>query len=148
MRNSVKRTIAIYQNGIACAFLVLALLFPVVFSNAYVMRIAIVSLIYVVLTQCINLLGGMVGQLSLGHIAFYGVGAYTCAILTKNYGVPSLVAWIAALVFSGLLGLLLAIPTLRLKGYYFAIVTMGFGEIMRIPVILILRHLLQVSRPC
>ena len=132
MRGSVMKKVALHQRSIAWIFLAISILFPIAFSNAYVMRIAIVSLIYVVLTQCINLLGGMVGQLSLGHIAFYGVGAYTCAILSKNHGLPSIVCWVASIVFAGLLGLLLAIPTLRLKGYYFAIVTMGFGEIMRI----------------
>lgn len=132
MKRMLKRLILRNHGYIALFFLLVGLLFPAVVKNPYYVRVSIVALYYVVLTQSINLLGGMVGQLSLGHIAFFGIGAYTCTILTKNFGLPSIVTWLAAMALAGIVGFLLAIPTLRLRGYYFAIVTMGFGEIMRI----------------
>lgn len=132
MKQTVRRLFSKDQKFIVLFLLLLSLLFPLVTKNVYYLRVVIVALYYVVLTQSINLLGGMVGQLSLGHIAFFGIGAYTCSILTKNIGLPSIVTWLAAMVLAGIIGFLLAIPTLRLRGYYFAIVTMGFGEIMRI----------------
>lgn len=70
--------------------------------------------------------------MSFGHAAFYGIGAYTAAILTVTYHVPFLIAFLAAGVAAGLFGLLLGLPVLKLKGYYFTIITMVFCEIIRV----------------
>ena len=75
---------------------------------------------------------GYLGQMSFGHAAFYGIGAYTAAILTVTYHVPFLIAFLAAGIVAGLFGLLLGLPVLKLKGYYFTIITMVFCEIIRV----------------
>ena len=115
-----------YRIPLIAAAFVCAVLLPFVFPNKYVIRIATVSLLYVMITLSLNLMVGYLGQMSFGHAAFYGIGAYTAAILTTTYDVPFLLAFVAAAVVSGLFGLLLGLPVLKLKGYYFTIITMVF----------------------
>lgn len=75
------------------------------------------------------------GQLSLGSAAFAGIGGYTAGILTMKMGVPFLVAVAAGSVLSGVVGLLLGLPVLRLHGVFLAIATLAFGEVVRIAVL-------------
>lgn len=103
-----------------------------VFPSKYFIRIGTVCLMYVMITLSLNLMVGYMGQMSFGHAAFMGIGAYTAAILTTTYDVPFFVAFILAGVVAGLFGLLLGLPVLKLKGYYFTIITMVFCEIVRV----------------
>jgi branched-chain amino acid transport system permease protein len=80
----------------------------------------------------LNLLLGYAGQISLGHAAFFGLGAYTSGILTATYGVNPWLALVAGLVVSGTAAYLIGIPALKLKGYYLAMATLGFGIIIYI----------------
>jgi branched-chain amino acid transport system permease protein len=111
--------------------LILALLFPQ-FTGRYHQDVAINVLIYVCLGLGLNIVVGLSGMLDLGYIAFYGVGAYTYALFNIHFGIPF---WVC-LPISGLMALLAACfvgyPTLRMRGDYLAIVTLGFGEIIRI----------------
>lgn len=102
------------------------------FPSKYFIRIGTVCLMYVMITLSLNLMVGYMGQMSFGHAAFMGIGAYTAAILTTTYDVPFFVAFILAGVVAGLFGLLLGLPVLKLKGYYFTIITMVFCEIVRV----------------
>jgi branched-chain amino acid transport system permease protein len=88
--------------------------------------------IYTLLVVGLNLLLGYAGQISLGHAAFFGLGAYTSGILTATYGVNPWLALVAGLVFSGTAAYLIGIPALKLKGYYLAMATLGFGIIIYI----------------
>ena len=88
--------------------------------------------IYTLLVVGLNLLLGYAGQISLGHAAFFGLGAYTSGILTATYGVNPWLALIAGLVVSGTAAYLIGIPALKLKGYYLAMATLGFGIIIYI----------------
>jgi branched-chain amino acid transport system permease protein len=112
--------------------LLFAISFPIVFSSQYLINIAINCLMYSVLAISLNLITGFMGITSLGHAGFMGVGAYTAAILSTRYGVNFIFTSIAATIVASLFGILLGLPTLRIKGRYLAIVTLGFGEIMRI----------------
>ncbi len=112
--------------------LVLAILFPIFFNQQYLINIGINCLMYSVLSISLNLITGYMGITSLGHAGFLGVGAYTAAILSTRYGVGFIGTFIAGTVIAGIFGILLGIPTLRIKGRYLAIVTLGFCEIMRI----------------
>lgn len=132
MINSIFAAIAKRQKLAQLVVLALAVIFPFVTSNPYIIRLAILSGIFIILSLSLNLLTGFAGQISLGHIAFYGIGAYTAAILSKNFGVNFILCMLAAMLISGLFGLLLGLPTLKLGGYYLAIVTMGFAEIVRL----------------
>lgn len=117
---------------IALVLLGMAILFPLVFNQQYFISIAINVLMYSVLSLSLNLITGYMGITSLGHAAFFGIGAYTAAILSTRFGVNFLVTFLAATVMAGIFGLILGLPTMKIKGRYLAIVTLGFSEIARI----------------
>ncbi|WP_079421871.1 branched-chain amino acid ABC transporter permease [Clostridium oryzae] len=86
----------------------------------------------IILAVGLNLITGYTGQFSLGHAAFMSVGAYTGAVLTSNLNMPFIAAILAAAAVAAIAGVLIGIPTLRLRGDYLAIATLGFGEILRV----------------
>jgi len=88
--------------------------------------------IYTLLVVGLNLLLGYAGQISLGHAAFFGLGAYTSGILTATCGVNPWLALVAGLAVSGGAAFLIGIPALKLRGYYLAMATLGFGIIVYI----------------
>ena len=108
--------------------------------NPYVLFILYDIGINIILAVSLNLINGYTGQFSLGHAGFMAVGAYTAAVITNQFGTSNPAAsgalFFGALLAGGLLaavaGLLVGLPTLRLKGDYLAIVTLGFGEIIRV----------------
>lgn len=87
--------------------------------------------LFILLSLSLNLIVGYTGLLSLCHAAFYAVGAYTTAILTVNYNVSLWIALPLSGIFAAITGVLIGLPTLRLKGDYLAIATLGFGEIVK-----------------
>jgi branched-chain amino acid transport system permease protein len=108
-----------------------ALVFPFVFSF-YQTNIMITALIYVMLGLGLNIVVGLAGLLDLGYVAFYAVGAYSYALLNYHFGLGF---WTALGIGGGLaalFGIILGFPVLRLRGDYLAIVTLGFGEIIRL----------------
>ena len=115
---------------LACA--VVALLLPLVIHQDYVIHVLITVGLYMILSLSLNLVSGYAGQLSIGHAAFYGIGAYTTALLTLRLGWPFWAALPASGLIAFIFGILLGMPTLRLRGDYLAIVTLGFGEIVRL----------------
>jgi branched-chain amino acid transport system permease protein len=123
-----RRLFAITLAGIA--FAVVLPFLP--FSSRYLIDLGTTVLIYVMLGWGLNVVVGLAGLLDLGYVAFYAVGAYTFALLARDLGFTF---W-EALPFSGLVaasfGVILGFPVLRLRGDYLAIVTLGFGEIIRI----------------
>ncbi|MGL6000724.1 MAG: high-affinity branched-chain amino acid ABC transporter permease LivM [Plesiomonas sp.] len=110
---------------------VAALLFPFIASRGAV-DIATLTLIYVMLGLGLNVVVGLAGLLDLGYVGFYAVGAYTYALLNSYLGFSFWQALPLAGMMAGLFGFLLGFPVLRLRGDYLAIVTLGFGEIIRI----------------
>lgn len=109
--------------------LAIAILLPLVLSNKYYLHVANLAMMFALLTLSLNVLGST-GLMSVGHIAFYGIGAYTSALLTVKLGCPIIVGLLMAGVVSALGSLLLGLPTMRLKGMYFAVATLAFGEII------------------
>jgi branched-chain amino acid transport system permease protein len=87
--------------------------------------------INIILAVSLNLVSGFTGQLSLGHATFMGIGAYTATLLALKLHVPFLIAIIIGAVTAAFFGFIIGVPTLRLRGDYLAIATLGFGEIMR-----------------
>ncbi|MEO5373938.1 MAG: high-affinity branched-chain amino acid ABC transporter permease LivM [Alphaproteobacteria bacterium] len=102
------------------------------FANRYVIDTATTLLIYVMLGWGLNIVVGLAGLLDLGYVAFYAVGAYSYALIGTHFGWSFWVCLPMAGVFAAAFGLLLGFPVLRLRGDYLAIVTLGFGEIVRI----------------
>ncbi len=98
--------------------------------TAYILHLAILAGIYIILAVSLNLIIGYAGQVSLGHAAFFGIGAYVSTLVSLHWQVPFGPAALAAVLLTGLCGLALGLPTLRLKEDYLAIVTLGFGVIV------------------
>lgn len=88
--------------------------------------------INIILAVSLNLITGFTGQLSLGHAGFMAVGAYVAAVMTSKLGYSLPVAVLSGCIAAGVAGVLIGVPTLRLKGDYLAIATLGFGEIVRV----------------
>ena len=86
----------------------------------------------IILSASLNLINGYTGQFSLGHAGFMAVGAYVGVVATVKFGLPLIAALIAGAIAAGFLGFLIGLPTLRLRGDYLAIATLGLGEIIRI----------------
>ncbi len=107
------------------------LLFPL-FARDYLLDVAVLAGIYVILALGLNIVVGFAGLLNLGFVAFYAVGAYLYALLNVKLGLTFWQALPLCLAFTTLSGFVLAIPALRLRGDYLAIVTLGFGEIVRL----------------
>ncbi|RYG19052.1 branched-chain amino acid ABC transporter permease, partial [bacterium] len=110
--------------------------------DSFAQRLIMLAALYVVLAVSLNLINGITGQFSMGHAAFYQVGAYTTMVLAESlkapHGLPGPV-WVILMMVAGAItasiaGLLVGLPSLRLRGDYLAIVTLGFGEIVRIVV--------------
>ncbi|MCD4721242.1 MAG: branched-chain amino acid ABC transporter permease [Desulfobacula sp.] len=108
-----------------------ALAYPFVFSM-YHTSILISALIYVMLGLGLNIVVGLAGLLDLGYVAFYAVGAYAYALLNLHFGLSFWVVLPISALLGTIFGTLLGYPVLRLRGDYLAIVTLGFGEIIRI----------------
>ena len=100
--------------------------------DSYLQLNMIVIGINIILAVSLNLITGFTGQFSLGHAAFMSIGAYTSAILTANFGQPFILSIVLSGAAAAIAGILIGVPTLRLKGDYLAIATLGFGEIVRI----------------
>jgi branched-chain amino acid transport system permease protein len=117
----------------APALLIFALLVPVLFyQNRYMLDLGIMVLTYVMLGWGLNIVVGLAGLLDLGYVAFYAVGAYSYALLATQLGLSFWICLPLAGIFAAFWGVLLGFPVLRLRGDYLAIVTLAFGEIIRL----------------
>ena len=113
--------------------LIFALILPTMpFASRYVMDVAILVITYIMLGWGLNIVVGLAGLLDLGYVAFYAIGAYSYALLANYFDWSFWICLPMAGVFAGISGILLGFPVLRLRGDYLAIVTLGFGEIIRV----------------
>jgi branched-chain amino acid transport system permease protein len=108
-----------------------ALIYPQ-FAGRYGNDVAISVLIYICLGLGLNIVVGLAGLLDLGYIAFYGVGAYAYALLSLHFGLSFWACLPVAALLAAIAGCIIGYPTLRMRGDYLAIVTLGFGEIVRL----------------
>ncbi|WP_456618352.1 MULTISPECIES: high-affinity branched-chain amino acid ABC transporter permease LivM [unclassified Bradyrhizobium] len=121
---------------LAPALLIFTVLVPVIFyDQRYILDLAILVLTYVMLGWGLNVVVGLAGLLDLGYVAFYAVGAYSYALLATNFGWSFWVCLPLAGILAAFWGVLLGFPVLRLRGDYLAIVTLAFGEIIRLVII-------------
>ncbi|MCP3384290.1 high-affinity branched-chain amino acid ABC transporter permease LivM [Bradyrhizobium sp. CCGUVB4N] len=121
---------------LAPALLIFTLLVPVIFYNQrYILDLAILVLTYVMLGWGLNVVVGLAGLLDLGYVAFYAVGAYSYGLLATSFGWSFWTCLPLAGILAAFWGVLLGFPVLRLRGDYLAIVTLAFGEIIRLVII-------------
>ena len=132
VRNVANVLIGYTYSPAARAFLVLVLLLLPLPLNNYYRDILTLTGLYVVLALGLNIVVGQTGLLNLGYVAFYAIGAYTYAILSTSYGLSFWPGLLAGALSTAGFAALLGLPILRLRGDYFAIVTLGLGEITHI----------------
>ncbi|MBR0690638.1 high-affinity branched-chain amino acid ABC transporter permease LivM [Bradyrhizobium manausense] len=133
---SVQSSMSFVGRYLAPALLIFTLLVPVIFYNQrYILDLAILVLTYVMLGWGLNVVVGLAGLLDLGYVAFYAVGAYSYGLLATNFGLSFWVCLPLAGILAAFWGVLLGFPVLRLRGDYLAIVTLAFGEIIRLVII-------------
>ncbi len=126
MTRTIRRILA---NLPYFAIVAILALIPLFISNLYYIQILIFIGIYSILALSLNLLNGYVGLLSIGHAAFYGIGAYASAKLVMEVGLPFPLAMLGSGIIAGVFGYLIAKPTLRLSGIYMTLATLGFNMI-------------------
>ncbi|OYX69543.1 MAG: branched-chain amino acid ABC transporter permease [Rhizobiales bacterium 32-66-11] len=100
--------------------------------RGHVLRIAAMALLFAAMSQSWNIVGGLANQVSLGHAAFFGIGAYTSSLLYLRLGISPWLGLVAGAALAGVAAALLSLPTFRLKGHYFALATLAFAEVMRV----------------
>lgn len=101
------------------------------FGSAYIQRFLAEVFMFTALAYAWNLIGGLAGYVSFGHVAFFGIGAYTVAYMTANQLMPLLPAVLLAGLLAAAFAALIGVPILRLRGHYFAIATLGVAEALR-----------------
>ena len=101
-------------------------------ENRSAIDLATLVMIYIMLGWGLNIVVGLAGLLDLGYVAFYAVGAYSYALLSQNFDLSFWLCLPLAGIFAASFGIILGFPVLRLRGDYLAIVTLGFGEIIRV----------------
>jgi branched-chain amino acid transport system permease protein len=128
-----KPVLARIAHWVGPALLGFAMLVPILFhDNRYLLDLGIMVLTYVMLGWGLNIVVGLAGLLDLGYVAFYAVGAYSYALLAQYFGWSFWLCLPVAGILAAFWGILLGFPVLRLRGDYLAIVTLAFGEIIRI----------------
>jgi branched-chain amino acid transport system permease protein len=132
------------RRALTYAWLLLLFTVPLWLRDQYLLHIAIVTGIFIIAAMSLNLLLGYTGQLSLGHVAFFGIGAYTSALVTVGFDVdvfghtfvhdpwPVVPGFLMATAVAGLCGYLIGKLSFRVRGAYFVIVTVSFAEVTRI----------------
>lgn len=111
---------------------ILLMVLPFILQSSYLQHVAIMMGIFIVLASSLNLIIGFTGMFSLAHAAFYGIGAYTSALLAINLDLPFWITMPAAGIMAGLFGALIGLATLRLRETFLVFGTLAFGEIVRI----------------
>ena len=127
----MKRALAISPFVLILIGLAVALaLLPIVLNNAYLLRVWMLMLIYALIALGLNLVVGLAGLVSLGQAGLVAIGAYTTGILVTKFGLGLGSALIASIITSGAAGVLLAYPTIRVRGVYLAVITIAFGIVI------------------
>ena len=127
----LRSTIILGTTGIA-AIVPPLLLMKAGILDAYTTRIITMGGVNAIMAMSVNMIVGITGQLSLGQAGFLAIGAYSCIFFNFDLGLPLPVAALCAILVTALAGFLIGFPVLKLSGDYLAIVTLGFGEIIRV----------------
>lgn len=130
---------AILVAAILCFILLAGLMYTGII-NEYIATLLTLSGIFIIVALGLNLISGFTGQLALGHAGLMSMGAYTTAVLIMQFHVPMIIAIFMGGAMAALFGLVIGAPTLRLKGDYLAITTLGFGEVIRVILVMLEKY--------
>ena len=121
-----------FRRPLIALAIVLALVIPLIPRNPFFQDLIIMIFFWATLATAWNLLGGFAGQISLGHAAFFGIGAYTSTILYLSLGLSPWIGMFAGAGLAMLVALIVGYPTFRLTSHFFALATLAFGEVLRL----------------
>jgi branched-chain amino acid transport system permease protein len=116
---------------IAC---IAAVLYPLIFNTPFLQRLGALVLLYAIAASAWNIVGGYAGQISFGHVIFFGCGAYSSLAMFQHFGLPPIVGLPIGILASVLIALVIGVPTLRLSGHYFSMATIAVAELIRLVV--------------
>jgi branched-chain amino acid transport system permease protein len=125
-----RELLAVPGKVIALIFVIFLFLLPLITTEPYVLRIYIFSAIFAIYASSWDLLAGFTGQISLGHASFFGVAAYAVALLNIKFGLPPWITILAGSAAAVVIGLIVGVPALRLRGFYLSLVTLSFPIIL------------------
>jgi branched-chain amino acid transport system permease protein len=111
---------------------VLVLAYPLIFSTPFQQRLGALVLLYAIAASAWNVVGGYAGQISVGHVVFFGCGAYAALAMFHHFGLPPLVGVPVGIAVSVLIAAVIGVPTLRLSGHYFSMATIAVAELARL----------------
>lgn len=129
---NLKKNKNIKKDIILVALVIIGLLIPQVLTSPYTLQIFILIFIYAGAAGAWNIIGGFGGQISLGHAAFFGIGAYTTTLLFINFGTSPWIGMILGGVIAAVVACLISYPCFRLRGPFFTLATLAFGEVLRL----------------
>src|SRR5438309_448255 len=112
--------------------LALVILYPLVFTTAFQQRLGALILLYAIAASAWNIVGGYAGQVSVGHVVFFGCGAYAAMAAYSHFGLPPLVGIPVGAAVAVLIAAVIGVPTLRLSGHYFSMATIAVAELVRL----------------
>lgn len=112
--------------------LALIILYPLVFTTPFQQRLGALILLYAIAASAWNIVGGYAGQFSVGHVVFFGCGAYASMAAYSHFALPPLVGIPAGILFSVAIAAVVGVPTLRLSGHYFSMATIAVAELARL----------------
>src|SRR6478735_5961765 len=112
--------------------LAVAIAYPLLLSSPFQQRLGALVLLYAIAASAWNIIGGYAGQVSVGHVVFFGCGAYASMAAYSHFALPPLVGIPAGIVFSVLIAAVIGVPTLRLSGHYFSMATIAVAELARL----------------
>ena len=120
------------KRAALCLLLIFLVVFPLSYDNAYVHILLSQTLVNIVIVMGLNFITGLTGQMNLGTAGIMGLGAYTAALFSTRLGVSPWIGFLLAIVMGLAIGWMLGYPSLRLKGVYLSLTTIGFSEIVRL----------------
>jgi len=128
----LKKLLSVITESPILLVAMICIVVPWLTKNPYLTHIILMCVIYAILASSLNIAVGFTGLSNLAHVTFFGVGAFVAAILNTRFHVPFYVTLVAGGLIAGIFGVILGAPTLRLKGVFLAMVTIAFGNAMRL----------------
>jgi branched-chain amino acid transport system permease protein len=122
----------LWVSALGAAALALLIAYPFIFTTSFSQHLMILILLYALMAQSWNVVAGLSGQISLGQAIFFGIGAYSSTVLFAKYGITPWAGLMVGMLLSALAAVAIGVPTLRLRGHYFAIATLLIGSSVQI----------------
>lgn len=120
---------------VVAVLLIIGAIIPVIIKSNFILHLVIITLFYAFISSSWNIIGGLGGQISIGHSAFAGIGAYTSTLLFITFNISPWIGMFVGGVFAAIVSIIIGLPTFRLRGVYYSLATIAFAETIRLFII-------------